>query len=240
VTLPIGDLETSSVTGLSDGGWVVTWAAKMAVMDGSGLGVFQQRYGADGSPVTGEPELVNTTLANDQTAPSVARLADGGWVVTWESFGQDNNGYEVYQRVFKTDGSSTGEILVNLTTAGDQSNSSVTGLSDGGWVVTWASDGQDGNSKGVYQQRYDSSGKAVGGETRVNSYTTGDQRSPDVMALVDGGWVVTWQSANQDDGSSYGVFQQRFNKSGAKIGGEMLVNAETDDDQRYPTTAALP
>jgi hypothetical protein len=30
----------------------------------------------------------------------------------------------------------------------------VTGLADGGWVVTWTSFGQDGALGGIYQQRY--------------------------------------------------------------------------------------
>ncbi|MDZ4689373.1 MAG: cadherin repeat domain-containing protein [Planctomycetaceae bacterium] len=54
----------------------------------------------------------------------------------------------------------------------------------------------------------------VGGEFRVNTYTTGAQRtfteSPQSVAMdADGDFVVTWTSYPQD-GSSYGVYAQRF------------------------------
>jgi|GEM_PF-7074778 len=35
----------------------------------------------------------------------------------------------------------------------------------------------------------------VGGEFRVNTYTTGDQDSPTITALSDGGFVVSWMSS---------------------------------------------
>ena len=44
------------------------------------------------------------------------------------------------------------ETLVNTTTFSDQLNPTVTGLSDGGYVVTWMSYGQDGSSTGVYRR----------------------------------------------------------------------------------------
>ena len=41
----------------------------------------------------------------------------------------------------------------------------MTALADGGWLVTWTSYGQDGSGFGIYQQRYNSEGGTVGGET---------------------------------------------------------------------------
>ena len=48
----------------------------------------------------------------------------------------------------------------------------------------------------------------VGGlETRVNTTTVGNQDSPKVAALSNGGWVVTWHGY-RDDGSD--VFMQIY------------------------------
>ena len=44
-------------------------------------------------------------------------------------------------------------------------------LADGGFVVTWTSDGQDGSGYGIYGQRYAADGTAVGSEFRVNQIT---------------------------------------------------------------------
>ena len=54
----------------------------------------------------------------------------------------------------------------------------MTALSDGGFVVTWTSDGQDGSGYGVYGQRYSSTGAAVGSEFQVNTATLHDQLRP--------------------------------------------------------------
>ncbi len=79
----------------------------------------------------------------------------------------------------------TGETRVNSTTAGSQINSSVTRLADGGWVVTWES--ADGDSTGIYQQRYNAQGNPVLGEIRVNAATAGTQSEASITALADGG-----------------------------------------------------
>jgi hypothetical protein len=81
--------------------------------------------------------------------------------------------------------------------------------SDGNFVVVWGSP-QDGAGGGVFGQRYDSSGSPLGAEFRVNSYTTSEQQDPAVGADPSGNFVVVWNSYGQD-GSSYGVFGQRYN-----------------------------
>ena len=63
------------------------------------------------------------------------------------------------------------EFQVNTYTASHQLNPSVTSLSDGGFVVTWTSYGQDGSGSGVYGQRYTASGQASGNEFKINTYT---------------------------------------------------------------------
>ncbi len=115
------------------------------------------------------------------------------------------------------------EFQINTFTAGQQQNPCVAALSDGGFVVVWQSFGQDGDSYGVYGQRYDAAGNPVGNEFQVNTYSTDDQETPSVTALLDGGFVVTWHSFGQD-GSSDGVYGQRCDAMGNKAGGEFRVN----------------
>ncbi|GAG60495.1 unnamed protein product, partial [marine sediment metagenome] len=77
---------------------------------------------------------------------------DGGFVVTWESNFQEAPGYGIYaQRYNSTGGIVDNEFHVNSYTTDDQSFPSVTGLSNGGFVVVWVEeDGQDGNTRGIY------------------------------------------------------------------------------------------
>jgi hypothetical protein len=228
--------QLSTVTGLADGGWVVTWSS--LGQDGDGNGIYQQRYTADGSK-TGVETPVNTYTTGLQYESTVTALADGGWVVTWETDNLDGNDTAVYQQRYAADGGKTGaDALVNTYTTKGQGAPTVTALADGGWVVTWTSDGQDGSSYGIYQQRYDALGGKAGAETLVNTYVTGLQYSSTVTGLADGGWVVTWSSSNQD-GSGVGIYQQRYDVDGGKDGGETRVNTFTTGDQGHAAVTAL-
>ena len=70
----------------ADGDFVVTWESNL--QDGGGYGIYAQRYNAAGV-VQGDEFRVNTTTANEQRNATVAIDADGDFVVTWQSYGQD-------------------------------------------------------------------------------------------------------------------------------------------------------
>src|SRR5262245_14982181 len=64
-----------------------------------------------------------------------------------------------------------GEFQVNTYTGSQQATPSVAMDANGNFVITWHSD-QDGSGTGIYAQRYDSDGNPMGGEFRVNTYTS--------------------------------------------------------------------
>ena len=106
------------------------------------------------------------------------------------------------------------EFQVNTYTTLSQTQSQVTLDDSGRFVVVWMS--ADAWNYGIFGQRYDNAGNAVGGEFQVNTYTTSEQWRPDVAADADGDFVVVWQSGDQD-GSSWGVFAQRFDSAGQLV-----------------------
>jgi hypothetical protein len=232
-----GDQSHARVAALADGGWVVTWTTV-----GGNPGeaeVWQQRYDADGAIEGGEVQ-VNTYVTDVQYDPNVIALAGGGWVVNWISKGQDGSDDGVFQQVYDADGAPVGdETQVNTYATGRQGgNTSLTALGDGGWLVTWWSDGQDGSDQGVYQQRYDSDGATVGDEVRVNTSTAGSQQGSSVMVLASGGWVVTWTDPALD-GSFSGVYQQVYDEDGTPLGSETRVNTYTTGSQSEANGIAL-
>lgn len=85
---------------------------------------------------------------------------------------------------------------------------------------------------GVVGRRYDASGSPVGGEFQVNTYTSGDQLGSDVSALENGGWVVTWMSADQN-GVGYSFFGQEFDALGMPQGGEFEVTCTLNDPASF-------
>ncbi|MGE3820568.1 MAG: hypothetical protein AB7I30_14240, partial [Isosphaeraceae bacterium] len=67
------------------------------------------------------------------------------------------------------------EFRVNSYTTGSQIRSQTATTADGGFVIAWTSQGQDGSGNGVYALRFDALGAPVGSEFRVYSHTDGDQ-----------------------------------------------------------------
>ena len=103
--------------------------------------------------------------------------------------------------------------------------------------MVWHSAGQE-SYDGIYGQRYNSSGVAVGAEFHVNTYTSNYQVEADITTLSDGSFVVTWTSKNQD-GSNYGIYGQRFDVDGFKLSDEFQINTETYSSQYTPNISSL-
>jgi hypothetical protein len=225
------------------GSFVVAWSS--VDQDGSNSAVFGQRYSATGA-LQGPEFRVNTFTTSSQRRPAVSWLPSD-FVVVWESLGQDGANMGVFGQRYAVTGAPLGpEFQVNTYTKYDQYNPSVAAIPTGEFVVVWISGGdtcpgcggQDGSGTGIFGQRYATSGAPVGPEFRVNTYTTSLQGFPSVAAHASG-FVVVWDSALQD-GSSGGVFGQRYAASGAALGPEFRVNGYTTGLQFFPSVAAHP
>jgi hypothetical protein len=183
------------------------------------------------------PEFrVNTYTTGEQRRPAASRLGQFGdtFVVAWESDGQDGDQEGIFAREYNSFGTPTGpEFRVNTYSTSSQHGVSVES-SPTKAVFVWQSDGQDGDLGGIFAQRW--SGGPLGGEFRVNSYTTSSQGAPAVAVDGSGNFVVVWASLGQD-GSDSGIFGQRFSVSGAPLGGEFQVNTYTTGFQGHPSVA---
>jgi hypothetical protein len=80
--------------------------------------------------------------------------------------------------------------------------------SAGDFVIAWMSQGQDGLGYGVFGRQFDRSGRPVGPEFQVNTYTFGGQARPAVAISDVGTFVVSWTDYLQD-GSNTGIFARR-------------------------------
>src|SRR5262249_29993365 len=69
--------------------------------------------------------------------------------------------------------------------------------------------GRDGSQSGVFGRQFGRSGRPVGDDFQINTYTSGRQQS--AFAASDGdGFVVTWDGYFED-GSAYSIFGRREN-----------------------------
>ncbi len=215
----------------NSGNYVIVWEGEG---NGDDYGVFGQRYNFLGA-TQGSEFRVNTYTANDQDSQSVAMDNSGNFVVVWESSSQDGNDNEVYAQRYNSSGLAAGsEFRVNTYVTKNQNNPSVAMDDNGNFVVVWESFSQDGDYFGIFGQRYNSSGLAVGSEFKINSYTTDAQVYPSVAMDSNGNFVVAWQDGyyNYDtEIGYYGIYAQRYNSSGIPQGSEFSVNTTTEGSQ---------
>ena len=138
-------------------------------------------------------------------------LSNENLVIAWQSTGQDKFGDGVFAQVLDMSGNKIeNEFQLNSYTQGDQKTPFLQSLNIGGYIATWNSDGQDGDSLGVYGQRFDNNGSKIGNEFLINTQTADIQKNPErqpITQLADGNLVVVWSSNNQD-GDDYGIFAQ--------------------------------
>lgn len=229
------DAQSKPAIGMdAAGNFVVVW---QEYSYSYGYDVIGQLFDSTGSSVGGE-FLVNSHTADSQGFADVAMDAAGNFVVAWDSYGQDGHSYGVFgQRFDSSGGMIGGEFSLNTYTTGFQWNARVGMAPSGGFVVTWASDGQDGSYEGVIARLFDSSGSPVGGEFQVNTYTFGPQAYPVAAMDLNGDFVIAWESSYQD-GSGSGVFMRLFDSTGSPQGGDLQVNTYTLNDQLMWSLAA--
>lgn len=217
---------------LLNNAFVVAWSSD--TQDGSGNGVYGQRFLANGAK-QGPEFRVNTFTLGSQHSPAVSRFGPGSaFVVAWASLGQDGNGNGVYAQLYSAAGAKNGGAFrVNTLTAGSQRDAAIARLQNGSFVIAFSSENRQGD---VLMQRFSAAGAKVGANIRVNTYTERDQQSPSITGIGTGGFVVLWQSHDQD-GSGRGIYGQRYAPNGLKVGAEFRVNEVTDQDQERPSVA---
>ncbi|MEZ0369930.1 MAG: hypothetical protein ACAI44_12660, partial [Candidatus Sericytochromatia bacterium] len=201
----------------STGDFVVVWQS--SDQDGSDYGIYAQRYSASGKPHGNEFRVNDNTNAKQHQA-AVAMDDDGDFVVTWTSDNQDS----IFAKRFDSRGRAlAGEFRVNTFSGLPHRNPDVALDHDGDFVITWQSYGQDGHHYGIFAQRYNNRGQALGSDFPVNTSTTGSQSHPAIAMDRDGDFVINW-TGRVDDSNSYGVFAQRFASNAQARGSEFRVD----------------
>jgi hypothetical protein len=214
------------------GDFVVVWPSPA---DGSDYGVAVRRFTASGTPL-GPEFLANGYTTFRQSRPSVAMDASGGFVVAWDTFGQDGSDYGIRQRRFDPQGNPlAGGAAVNTYTSGTQWYPAVASNPDGRFAVVWQSEGEDGSGAGIFGRIYDEAGTAVVAPFRINAYTTGNQTWPSVDMDDVGNVKAVYQSVGEDGWGS-AIMYQRFNWNGTEAQ-RFLVNTSTIANQMYPSIA---
>lgn len=234
--LTAGSQAGPGIAALAGGGYVITWLSDNTV---GGNTFYARRYDAGGVPLGPEQPIVQIapSLSGGPSAPAVAPLPDGGYVITWTQ--RISAPFLLYQGVnmqrFAADGTAVGsQALVSPDEVSDPPV--IAGLSGGGFVIAWVTLGVDGQQ--VVAQQFSAAGAPVGSQTIVRAITVPATTcpletapcpaeiilDPAVGALDDGGYVISWYSVFRTGGTS-GTYARRYTAAGMAAGDAVLVNA---------------
>jgi Ca2+-binding RTX toxin-like protein len=135
------------------------------------------------------------------------------------------------------------EFLVTGLNTGDKTNPSITALKNGLFVVVWkeeASNLGDPSGSAIHGQVFYANGATAAPPFRANSGTTLDQVDPQVTALDNGGFVVTWYSEQTPGlGNDADVYARVFDQNGSPAGPDFRVNSAMPDTQIDPEITTL-
>ena len=178
----------------------------------------------DNSPWVGSGDS-RVTGEGQQTAPAVAALAGGGYVIAWLVQGSVNGVDFSGVRAQRFDAGSAkvgGELVLSNGPAGGVPD--LAALADGGFIATWDARPDPAGPTNYVARRFDGAGNPVGGEFQANAAPNADHAaSAEVTALAGGGYLLAWWA---NIGAGWGPAVQVYGASGASVGGNMPVGYE--------------
>ncbi|MBL1215920.1 MAG: hypothetical protein D8M59_00315 [Planctomycetes bacterium] len=186
----------------------------------------------------------NTFSHSLQNRACLATDADGRILVVWDSRRQENMSYGVVGQLFDALGRKVGtEFRVNDYAPSIQHEASVAfDTQNRAWAV-WQSEGQDGDSSGIFMRRFGDlqDGGAFGAltdEIRVNLTTDRAQTDPSISINGDGTALVTW--TNQLEDGTVQAVARLFDADGNAVTNEVLLGSHESGSDRMVASAVQP
>jgi hypothetical protein len=124
---------------------------------------------------------------------------DGGFIIFWGA------GSTVFARRYQGDTTPIGGLLRMQAAAGY--DAAVGGK--GNFVLAWEAPDTGAQGTNVFTRRFKADGSPLGPQIRANVHTKGSQKLPQVGIGADGGFIVVWQSVEND---SSDIFARRFER----------------------------
>ena len=155
---------------------------------------------------------INTWMASNQTNPQVSSLSNGYFVVVWQSYLEDGNGWNIYGQIFYSNGKKMGnEFSVSNYITFNQTFPHVATSSNGKFMVVWQQ-----NVGNIFGQIFMNDGTKLGYKFQINTNNSISGNPSSITALNNNNFVVTW-----DDGST--IYSQIFTDNGNKFGMQFAI-----------------
>jgi len=190
----------------AQGGFVV-WQDNITDPTGVGISAMQLNPTLSGS---GDVFRVNIQSTNNQEDARVTLLKNGGAAFVWQG-GVEGVNQHIYTRFLRPTNSAgvinyvwlnptaSTDAMVSTYTKSFQIHPAIATLTNGDVVVVWSSYDQVNATSmmDVYGQILSTNGSHIGTNFLINQFTPYNQRSPEIAALKNGGFVVTWVSEQE-------------------------------------------
>jgi len=216
---------------LSNCGLLSSWTSE-SNQDGDGQGVYNQMFSFDGE-LNGSEFKVNTITNGNQHYVKIAQLNNGKTVNVWvKTIGSANH---ISAQIFNEDGTTSGSEFVVSNMSNLEFRPQIAALANGGFVIAWFS---DRSADGVYGQKYNESGAAVGShfaisDLNVNAYTY----PTSIAAFANDSFFVVW---NGNLNTTRDIKGALFDSATNRIGNIIQINTSRLGFQNDAKIAKLP
>jgi Ca2+-binding RTX toxin-like protein len=203
-----------SITSFNNGGYVVSYT----VGSGDDTDIVATIVAPNGT-VGAQFDIHNES--DNSRFSELATLTNGNFVAVFQDEFGGSADIDIKFRIFTPTGTAvTGSLTVSGGGgAAAEIDPDVAALKNGGFVVVWTDASGDADGEGIRATIYDNSGTAVRSDFQVNlDGQAGSQNEASVIALADGGFLVTFEDDNADL-----VRALRFDAAGNRIGAEFTV-----------------
>ena len=162
-------------------------------------------------------------VGNEAEQPGLAASPDGGFVVSWTG----GPTTDVFVQRYGADGVAvSGIIQVNPLDAPGANTAQFDGdisVLKSGEIVAVYRDGSD-----VFVQGFTATGVKLGGPVLAHASPVGNQATPAVTALADGGFVVLWGDDLSTGNAQSVQIGRKFDANFNPVGDQFRVSPETD------------
>ena len=227
-----GDDGTADQTGVGVAGnrfdeFMVVWSDRR---NGHG-DIYGQRFDSAGNRLGPELRVNDDAGSANQSAPDVASLPDGGYVVVW-SDGRNGND-DIYCQRLTRDGAVVGaNFRVNDDQASSQQRISSIGMDRSGVICVGWEDERSGETD-IYRVMLDADGRLIGPNLRLNDDAGSASQFYTAVAGGSGRFLAVWT----DGRGGYDIYGQFMDASGTPLGANFRVNIDSGAFQWYPYVA---
>jgi hypothetical protein len=120
------------------------------------------------------------------------------------------------------------ECRVNTRLDGYQGLPRILSLSNGDLFICWGGPDRSDYSPGLFGRLFSSDEAMFGSEFGINTHVEGGQENVQMALLLNGNFLICWESGSQD-GSEKSIDGQLFSPDGGRLGPEFHIYSSTED-----------